>query len=43
MKRYCIGLGVGLNMFFCEFKFFYPPVEEKPKYVNQCSKKKRKW
>jgi len=30
-------------MFFCEFKFFYPPVEEKPKYVNQYSKKKRKF
>ncbi|TDQ12186.1 hypothetical protein [Pedobacter metabolipauper] len=41
MKSYCIGLGIGLNMFFAEYLTVYPPAEEKPKYVNQYSKKRK--
>lgn len=41
MKSYCMNLGIGLSMFFCDIKVFYVPLEEKQKYINVYSKKKR--
>lgn len=41
LKSYTINLGIGLNMFFADIRTFHVPVNEKPKYVNVYSKRKR--
>lgn len=43
MKHYVINLGIGLNMFFAEYKVLYPPSAEKQKYVNVYSKKGKRY
>lgn len=42
MKHYIINIGIGLNMFFAEYKVFYPPVADKQKYTNVYSKKAKR-